>query len=73
METRGHGQTVGDRLGLIDPARARSADVQFLQADNVRLELGDDGDDPADIQTAIRADTAVDIVGKKARHEVAAV
>ena len=50
--------------------RPRPADVQFLQADDIRLMLGDDRRDPPDIQPAIDADAAVDIVGQQAGHEV---
>ena len=70
VEVDGHRQAVGDRLGLIDVAGAGAADVQLLQADDVGLMLGDDAGDAVDVQLAIDADAAMDVVGEQAGHEV---
>ncbi|MNI48410.1 hypothetical protein D3C73_1029710 [compost metagenome] len=64
-----HRQALGDGVGLVDPAGARAADIQLLQADDVGFMLGDDVGDPLHIQSAIDADAAMNVVGQKSRHE----
>ena len=70
VEVEAHVEPRRDRLGLIDAAGAGAADVEFLQADYIRLVLGDDGDDPGDVEPLIGPDAAMHIVGEKTGHEV---
>ncbi|EKY26758.1 hypothetical protein HMPREF0185_02389 [Brevundimonas diminuta 470-4] len=69
MELYAHGQVLSDGAGLIDMTGAGPADIQFLQADDVGLMLGDDIGDAFHVQLAIDADAAMDVVGQKSRHE----
>ncbi|MNC79147.1 hypothetical protein D3C75_1315490 [compost metagenome] len=55
-------------MGLIDAVGAGAADVQFLQADDIRFQLGDDGGDAGHVQLAVDADAAVHIVGDESGH-----
>src|SRR5206468_3544253 len=68
VEVEGHLQLSGDLMGLVDPAGARAADVELLQAHHVRLELGDHGRDAIDIEPAVDADAAMDVVGQDPWH-----
>jgi hypothetical protein len=64
MKMRIHPEVPGDGVGLVDTAGARSADVEFLQRDHVRLGGGDDGSDPFGIGAAIAAAATMNIVGQ---------
>jgi hypothetical protein len=68
VEPRSHAQEFGDRMRLVDAARARAADVQFLESDDVRLVLRDHCGDPGHVQTPVHAKAAMDVVGHDARH-----
>ena len=41
MEVQEHLETLGDCLGLIDPPRAMTGDVELLERDDVWLACGD--------------------------------
>ncbi len=69
MEPRGHGQAFGDGFGLIHLAGAGPAHVQLLKADDVGFVFADHGDDAIDIQTLVRPDAAMDVIGQKAGHD----
>ena len=54
--------------GLIDAAGPGAAHIQFLKADDVRLQLGDHVGDARDVQLTIDADAAMDIIGDESGH-----
>ena len=68
VEMAAHLQPPGDLIGLVDAAAARAPHIHLLQRDNVRLQRGDGRGHAADIQLAVHADAAVDVVGDDARH-----
>ncbi len=65
MKPNRHRQAVGDGARLIHPPSAGPADVKFLQADDIRLVLGDDGSDSIDVKPTIHADASMHIVGEE--------
>ncbi|MNN79468.1 hypothetical protein D3C81_1961160 [compost metagenome] len=68
MKAEAHRQKFGDGAGLIDAVGAGAAHVQFLQTDDVRLQLGDHGGDARHVQLAVDADAAVHIIGDESGH-----
>ncbi|MNL64038.1 hypothetical protein D3C87_1882140 [compost metagenome] len=60
-----HLEGFGDRVGLIDTAGSSPSDIEFLQADDIRLRRGDYFGNALRRKPAIGADTTVHIIGQK--------
>ena len=52
-------------MSLVDAPGPAAADIQFLQADNIGFERGDDFRDTLRLQLPVGADAAVHIVGEE--------
>ena len=71
MEMPVPAQLLRDRSSLIDPGRSLPAQVEFLQSDDIDLEVGDHLRDPRLRALPIRPDAAVHVVGCDAQPRFA--
>ena len=67
-----HPQVVGDELRLIMATAARAVGVDFLDGDNVGIEVIDDPRNALGADLAVEPAAAVDIVGHHADGEILA-
>lgn len=65
VEVMLHLEDFGDRMRLIDATGPPSSDIEFLQADNVRLLRRDHLGDAFRCQSPVGADAAVHIIGQE--------
>jgi hypothetical protein len=63
-----HAEQLGYGVGLVHAAGAGAADVELLQGHDVGLALGDHLRRAPDIEFAVHAHAAMDVVGHDARH-----
>jgi hypothetical protein len=63
-----HPESLGDRMGLIDPTRPCAPDIDLLESHNVRLIGCDHIRNPSGRQLTIRTKAAMHVVGQNARH-----